>query len=89
MTPVANTPRRAWVPFVGLMIEVLDTDDETLLGPATHANGTYPTPWATVLRSVWAVLLGVLHRRHRPHAFFDEGGRPLAQPEIISSVAHG
>ena len=83
-TPLANTSRHAWLPFVGLMIEVLDTKDDVLLGVATHANGTYPTPWTTVLRSVWAILVGVLHRRHRPHAFFDESGKPLAEPQIIS-----
>ena len=84
MTPVANTSRRAWMPFVGLMIGVLDTRHDVLLGPATHANGTYPTPWATVLRSIWAVVLGVLHRRHRPNAFFNESGRPVAEPEVLS-----
>jgi len=84
MTPLANTSRRAWMPFVGLMIAVLDTEDEALLGPAVHANGTCPTPWRTVLRSVWALLLGVLLRRHRPHAFFDENGKPVARPEVIS-----
>lgn len=84
MTPLANTSRRAWMPFVGLMIVALDTEDEALLGPATHANGTYPTPWKTVFRSVWGLLLGVLLRRHRPNAFFDERGEPVAQPEVIS-----
>jgi hypothetical protein len=83
MTPLANTSRRAWMPFVGLMIGVLDTEDDALLGPATRANGTYPTPWATVLRSVWVLVAGVLYRRHRPNAFFDENGRPKAQPEVI------
>jgi hypothetical protein len=84
MTPLANTSRRAWMPFIGLMTGVLDTEDDTLLGPAAHANGTYPTPWKTVLRSVWALLLGVLLRRHRPNAFFDESGKPVAAPEVIS-----
>lgn len=84
MTPLANTSRRAWIPFVGLMTAVLDTEDEALLGPATHANGTHPTPWETVVRSVWVLLSGVLLQRHRPNAFFDESGNTLAQPEILS-----
>jgi hypothetical protein len=84
MTPLANTPRRAGMPFVGLMTCVLETEDEALLGPATHANGTHPTPWKTVLRSVWALLLGVLLRRQHPNPFFDESGKLLAQPEILS-----
>jgi hypothetical protein len=83
MTPLANTSRRAWMPFVGLMTGVLDTQDDALLGPPTHANGTYPTPWATVLRSICAVVLGLLRRRHRPNPFFDERGKLLAQPEIV------
>jgi hypothetical protein len=84
MTPLANTSSRAWIPFVGLMTSVLDTEEEALLGPVTHANGTHPTPWKTVLRSVWVLLSGVLLRRHRPNAFFDEGGKTLAPPEILS-----
>jgi hypothetical protein len=72
------------MPFVGLMTGVLDTEDDALLGAATPANGTYPAPWATILRSVWVLVVGVLYRRHRPNAFFDENGKPLAMPEIIS-----
>jgi hypothetical protein len=29
------------------------------------------------------LVAGVLYRRHRPNAFFDENGRPKAQPEVI------
>lgn len=84
MTPLANTSRRAWMPFVGLMIVALDTEDEALLGPAEHANGTYPTPWKTVLRSVWVLLVSALLRLHRPNVFFDERGVPVAQPEVVA-----
>lgn len=84
MTPVANTSRRAWVPFVGLMLAVIDTEDAALLGRAAHANGTYPTPWKAVFRSAWALVLGVLRRRHRPNAFVEKSGKPIAQPEVIS-----
>ena len=84
MTPIANTPGRAWIPFVGLMTGVLETEDEAMLGPATDVNGSHPTPWKTILRSVWALLFGVLLRRHRPHAFFDGNGKTLAQPEVLS-----
>lgn len=84
MTPLANTSRRAWVPFVGLMVAVLDTEDETVFGPVAHANGTCPTPWKTVFRSVWALLVAALLARHRPSAFFHETGKPLAQPEVIT-----
>jgi hypothetical protein len=85
MTPLANTSRHAWMPFVGLMIAVIESQDETLLGPAAHANGNHPVPWSTVLRSVWTVLGGLLRRRYRPNAFFDEQGQPIAQPEVIAS----
>ena len=84
MTPLANTSRHPWMPFVGLMIVALDIENQALLGPAAHANGTYPTPWKIVFRSIWALLLGALLRRHRPNAFFDDRGEPVAQPEVVS-----
>lgn len=83
-TPLANTSRHTWMPFVGLMVAALDTEDETLLGPSVHANGTSPTPWKSVLRSCWALLVAFLLRRHRPNAFFDERGEPVAQPKVVS-----
>lgn len=86
MTPLANTSRHAWMPFVGVMTCALDTDDETLLGPPSHANGSYPTPWRTILRSAWSLLLGLLFRRQRPNAFFDANGETLARPEGIGAV---
>jgi hypothetical protein len=84
LTPLANTSRRAWIPFVGLMVGVLDAPDDARLGTATHVNGTYATPWTTVLRSIWALVLGAMHGRHRPNAFFDESSKPVTQPEVIS-----
>jgi hypothetical protein len=83
-TPLANTSRYRWLPFVGVMTCVLATDDDALLGREKHANGSYPTPWGTVVRSVWWLLLGLLFRRHRPSAFFDDKGRLTAQPERLS-----
>jgi len=83
-TPVANTSRYAWMPFVGVMRCVLATEDEALLGKEVHANGAHPTPWRTVLRSVRSLLLGFLFRRHRPNAFFDEKGQPRARPEPVA-----
>jgi len=83
-TPLANTSRHAWMPFVGLMTCVLHVEHETVLGPPTHANGSHPTPWRTVLRSLWTLTLGFLLRRHRPHAFFDAKGKLLAEPEVIT-----
>lgn len=83
MTPLANTSRYAWLPFVGVMSCVLDSDDEALLGPARHVNGAHPTPWGTMLRSAKSLLLGFLHRRYRPTAFFGENGKLLARPEFL------
>ena len=71
------------MPFVGVMTCVLHVEDDALLGPAAHANGPHPTPWRTVLRSLWMLLSGFLLRRHRPNPFFDECDKPLARPEII------
>jgi hypothetical protein len=84
MTPIANTSRHAWMPFVGLMSCALDTDDEALLGTPTHVNGGRPTAWSTILRSVHVFLLGLLFRRHRPNAFFNDAGEPVVQPEVVA-----
>jgi hypothetical protein len=72
------------MPFVGLMTCVLHVEDEMVLGPITQANGAHPTPWRTVLRSLWTLALGFLLRRHRPNAFFDAKGKLLAEPEVIA-----
>jgi hypothetical protein len=66
------------------MTGALEIEDAALLGPAKDVNGSHPTPWKTILRSVWALLFGILLRRHRPHPFFDENGKTLAQPEVLS-----
>jgi hypothetical protein len=87
MTPLANTSRHAWMPFVGVMTCTLDTQDEALLGRASHANGSCPTPWRTILRSSWSLLLALLLRRHRPNPFFDENGETVARPEHRDAVA--
>jgi hypothetical protein len=84
MTPLLNTSRRAWVPFVGVMTGNLEVEDEALLGPATPVNGSYRVPWMTLIRSVWTLLLGFLFRRHRPNPVFDERGKPLVRPEVIT-----
>jgi len=83
-TPLANTSRHAWVPFVGVMNCSIDAEDESLLGPAVLVNGPHPVPWRTVLRFLRVLLLGVLLRRHRPSPFFDERGKPVAQPDVIA-----
>lgn len=83
MTPLANTSRHAWMPFVGVMRCVLDSDDEELLGPATHVNGEHPISWSTILHSTLALLLGLLFRSHRPNAFFNDKGEPVVRPEVL------
>lgn len=84
MTPIANTSRHAWMPFVGVMNGALDTDDEALLGTPTHANGGHPTAWSTILRSVLVLLLALLFRSHRPNAFFNDKGEPVVRPEVVA-----
>jgi len=82
-TPLANTSRHRWLPFVGVMQGVLDADDR-MLGPPTPVNGQHPVPWRTMARSLRGLMLGLLLRRHRPHAFFDDQGAPIARPEIVA-----
>ncbi|HEY1536383.1 MAG TPA: hypothetical protein VGF76_20325, partial [Polyangiaceae bacterium] len=81
MTPLANTSRYAWMPFVGAMSCALDSEDEALLGPARHVNESHATPWGTMRRSAKSLLLGFLLRRSRPNPFFAENGKPLSRPE--------
>lgn len=72
------------MPFVGVMKCALDLEDDgALLGPVTHVNGTHPIPWATIVRSVRSLLLGVFLARHRPNAFFTSDGHLLARPEVL------
>jgi len=82
-TPLANTSRHAWMPFVGVMKCVLDAEDDALLGPVVHVNGQHPIPWVTIVRSLRSLLFGVLLARHRPNAFFTNDGRLLARPEVL------
>lgn len=82
-TPLANTSRHAWMPFVGLMKCALDLEDGALLGPVVHVNGPHPIPWATIVRSLRSLLFGMLLARHRPNAFFTKDGRLLARPEVL------
>lgn len=83
-TPVANTSRHAWMPFVGVMSCVLDTSDEALLGAPIQVNGQRATSWSTVFRSIQVLLLGFLLRRHRPNAFFSDQGEPIARPQVVA-----
>jgi hypothetical protein len=72
------------MPFVGVMTSVLDTADQTLLGAPVHVNGQHVTSWSTVLRSLQALLLGFLFRRHRPNAFFSDKGELIAKPQVVA-----
>ena len=71
------------MPFVGVMHCVLDTDDEGLLGTPIHVNGRHATAWSTILRSIQVLLLGLLFRRHRPNAFFNDEGEPVVRPQLV------
>ena len=82
-TPLANTSRHAWVPFVGVMRCALDVEDDALLGSVTHVNGPHPISWGTIVRSLRSLLFAVLLARHRPNAFFTNDGRPLTRPDVL------
>lgn len=83
-TPLANTSRHAWMPFVGVMSCALDTDNEALLGTPTPANGGQAISWSTIFRSVRALLWGLPFRRHRPNVFFNDRGDPVARPDVLA-----
>lgn len=74
------------MPFVGLMAGVLDSEDERVLGPAVHVNGSHPIPWGLVFRSACSLLLAFLRGRHQPNPFFHENGEPVARAEIAAST---
>ena len=96
-TPLANTPRDARLPYVGMVTACFDATPDQVdaaLGPRDRIalntpSATAPvrsTPLAFALGGlrILAGILGARWRRERDSAFFEAGGRPLREPEVIS-----
>ncbi|WP_341501259.1 DUF6151 family protein [Gallaecimonas sp. GXIMD4217] len=97
-TPIGNTVG-ARLPFVGILSAFLapGQDVDATLGPVLgavhvrHALGRVPDeargPYShrrLVLRILAKLLVWKLAGKGRPNPFFDDQGRPVAQPEVVS-----
>ncbi|WP_457097677.1 DUF6151 family protein [Lysobacter sp. P5_B9] len=96
-TPLANTPREPKLPYVGMVTACFDATPQAVdaaLGPRNRVvinsqSATAPvraTPLAFVTGGV-RIVAGIIGARLRPERgspFFDAGGRPLREPEVIS-----
>lgn len=96
-TPLANTPRAPKLPYVGMVTTCFDAEPLTVdaaFGPRDRIvlntqSATAPvrsTPLALVTGGlrILAGILGARLRRERASPFFDAGGRPLREPEVVS-----
>jgi hypothetical protein len=95
-SPIGNTMTSARVPFVGLMRTFIARDDVTdLLGPplmtqARFAKGGMPdgahkSATLGIVAGALRVLGGnFLTGAHKPHPFFDEGGKPVVAPRVLT-----
>lgn len=96
-TPLANTPREPKLPYVGMVTTCFDATPQALdaeFGPrnrvvlntqsATAPVKSTPIAFVTGGLRILAGVLGVRLRRERGSPFFDDSGRPLREPEVIS-----
>ena len=95
-TPLANTPRDPRLPYAGMVTACFDAAPEavdTALGARGRIvlnTGSAParvraTPLAFVMGGlrIFAGILRARLRRERGSPFFDVGGHPLREPEVI------
>lgn len=96
-TPLANTPRDASLPYVGMVAACFDAApaqvdaalgrrDRIMLNTRSATAPVRSTPLAFVLGGlrILAGILGTRLRRERFSPFFEADGRPLREPEVIS-----
>jgi hypothetical protein len=96
-TPLGNTPRDLKLPYAGLVTVCFDASpnavdaafgprDRVVLNTASATAPVRTTPVAFVLGGlrIFAGIVGAGLRRDRASPFFDAGGRPLREPELIS-----
>jgi len=96
-TPVALT-LNARMPFASVVHNFIDKKDrEMKIGPTStwvqtqHAIGEpdYPKcsekfPIGLTLRVIGRILLWKLRGKHQPSTFFDNNGKPIAQPTVLA-----
>lgn len=96
-TPLANTPRDPKLPYMGMVTDCflvtphqLDAAfgprDRVVLNTKSATAPVRPTPVAFALGGlrILAGILGARLRRERASAFFDQDGRPLREPTVIT-----
>ncbi len=97
-TPVGNTVNGS-VPFIGVIHTIMDDDGirDQALGPVRtyvqgqHALKELPSkrynkgfPLGITLRIMGKILKWKLTGKGKPNPFFDEDGRPVSKPSIVS-----
>jgi len=102
--PLANTLGTAQAPFVGIVHTFMDhashgqTRDESLGTPVftqgkfaiggvpSHAHPTAPI--SVILRAIRGMVVGRIRGEHKPSPFFDESGKCVVEPQVLSSEVH-
>jgi hypothetical protein len=97
-TPLANTPRAASFPYVGMSSVAFEASSPALdaaLGPRDRvvfntgsAKGTVrSTPLAFLVAGmrIFGGVLAARLRREPPALFFDAEGRPIRQPQVLDA----
>jgi hypothetical protein len=96
-TPLANTPRNWRFPHVGLVHDCLESQGDTsaVFGPVrmvvNRQRASRPVAAAPLPRFIAAIAryaVGLLTARvtgaYRRNPFFDDTGKPLAVPKVVS-----
>jgi hypothetical protein len=99
-TPVGNM-MSAGMPFIGMVHNFMDDDGvrDKNLGPVIfYALGksaikTPPEdkndkgfPFRIMVRAISKMIMAKIRGQHKPNAFFDDDGKPVSEPIIISAV---
>jgi hypothetical protein len=97
-TPVGNMIS-AGIPFIGVIHNFMDDEGvrDINLGPvifyafgqsATHTppddKNDKGFPFRVMLRTISKILIAKIRGQHKPNAFFDDSGKPISEPTILS-----
>ena len=97
-TPIGNMIS-AGIPFIGVIHNFMDDEGvrEDNLGPVIFyafgdsASNTPPLdkndrgfPFRIMLRTIYKLIIARIRGQHKPNAFFDDSGKPVSEPIILS-----
>lgn len=99
-TPIGNM-MSAGMPFIGVVRNFIDDDGalDKNLGPVLfYAFGKSATktppddkndkgfPFRIMVRAISKMIMAKIRGQHKPNAFFDDAGKPVSEPVILSAV---